>query len=263
MLYCLFRHMASQVLRDVVVRAGERAIVRQLSSQALQSMLGSLGLTVTRAPRRHFGQPMGAARRRRRGRRVRLLGHAAGGEDGAQRAGDDAAVAGRRCAAGSPARRRATDDVRPLRTAQPSGGDRVGLRSRAPAGRAPALQHRADDGRPHRAGQCRGAARARAHALGPRSALGQGPVDRRADDQCARRDDRRQAVVPHVVSAAPLPAAGQRLLRVDDTGHRRRRAFRASSRCTSGWPTARCSASRDSTSAGAATTTTCSTPARS
>ncbi len=48
MLYCLFRHMASHVLRDVVVRAGQRAVVRQLSSQALKSMLGSLGLTVTR-----------------------------------------------------------------------------------------------------------------------------------------------------------------------------------------------------------------------
>jgi hypothetical protein len=48
MLYCLFRHMASHVVRDVVVRAGERAVVRQLSSQALKSMLGSLGLTVTR-----------------------------------------------------------------------------------------------------------------------------------------------------------------------------------------------------------------------
>lgn len=48
MLYCLFRHMASQVLRDVVVRAGERAVVRQLSSAALQSALGSLGMTVAR-----------------------------------------------------------------------------------------------------------------------------------------------------------------------------------------------------------------------
>jgi len=48
MLYCLFRHMASQVLRDVVVRAGGRAIVRQLSSQALRSTLGSLGFAVTR-----------------------------------------------------------------------------------------------------------------------------------------------------------------------------------------------------------------------
>jgi hypothetical protein len=48
MLYCLFRHMASQVLRDIVVRAGERAIVRGLSSHALKSALGSLGVTLTR-----------------------------------------------------------------------------------------------------------------------------------------------------------------------------------------------------------------------
>ncbi len=46
MLYCLFRHMASHVLRDVVVRAGERAVVRQMSSSALRSALGSLGATV-------------------------------------------------------------------------------------------------------------------------------------------------------------------------------------------------------------------------
>jgi hypothetical protein len=46
MLYCLFRHMASHVVRDVVVRAGERAVVRQLSSTALSSALGSLGMTV-------------------------------------------------------------------------------------------------------------------------------------------------------------------------------------------------------------------------
>jgi hypothetical protein len=46
MLYCLFRHMASHVVRDVAVRAGERAVVRQLSSTALSSALGSLGMTV-------------------------------------------------------------------------------------------------------------------------------------------------------------------------------------------------------------------------
>jgi hypothetical protein len=46
MLYCLFRHMASHVLRDVVVRTGERVVVRQLSSSALKSALGSLGVTV-------------------------------------------------------------------------------------------------------------------------------------------------------------------------------------------------------------------------
>jgi len=48
MLYCLFRHLASQVLRDVVVRAGERALVRQLTSTALSSTLGALGATVAK-----------------------------------------------------------------------------------------------------------------------------------------------------------------------------------------------------------------------
>ena len=48
MLYCLFRHMASHVLRDVAVRAGERAIVRQLSSTALSNVLNSLGITVAK-----------------------------------------------------------------------------------------------------------------------------------------------------------------------------------------------------------------------
>jgi hypothetical protein len=47
MLYCLFRHAASQVLRDVAVRAGERLVVRQLSSSALSSVLKSLGATMT------------------------------------------------------------------------------------------------------------------------------------------------------------------------------------------------------------------------
>ena len=30
MLYCLFRHAASQVLRDVAVRGGQRMVIRQL-----------------------------------------------------------------------------------------------------------------------------------------------------------------------------------------------------------------------------------------
>ncbi len=47
MLYCLFRHAASQVLRDVAVRAGERLVVRQLSSSALSSILRRLGATMT------------------------------------------------------------------------------------------------------------------------------------------------------------------------------------------------------------------------
>jgi len=47
MLYCLFRHAASQVLRDVVVRSAERVVVRELSASALKQALGNIGVTVT------------------------------------------------------------------------------------------------------------------------------------------------------------------------------------------------------------------------
>ena len=47
MLYCLFRHAASQLARDVAVRAGERLVIRQLSSGALRSVLASIGISVT------------------------------------------------------------------------------------------------------------------------------------------------------------------------------------------------------------------------
>ena len=47
MLYCLFRHAASQLARDVAVRAGERLVIRQLSSGALRSVLSSIGISVT------------------------------------------------------------------------------------------------------------------------------------------------------------------------------------------------------------------------
>ena len=47
MLYCLFRHAASQLTRDFVVRAGERFVVRQLSGSALRSVLTSVGISVT------------------------------------------------------------------------------------------------------------------------------------------------------------------------------------------------------------------------
>jgi hypothetical protein len=47
MLYCLFRHASSQVARDVVVRAGQRLVVRQLSGGALRSVLTSIGISVT------------------------------------------------------------------------------------------------------------------------------------------------------------------------------------------------------------------------
>jgi uncharacterized protein (DUF697 family) len=47
MVYCLFRHATSQVARDVVVRAGERLVIRQVSGGALKSVLASVGMSVT------------------------------------------------------------------------------------------------------------------------------------------------------------------------------------------------------------------------
>jgi len=47
MLYCLFRHMASHVARDVVVRAGQRVIVQQLSAGAIGRLLRHVGMAVT------------------------------------------------------------------------------------------------------------------------------------------------------------------------------------------------------------------------
>jgi hypothetical protein len=48
MLYCLFRHAASQVLRDIAVRSGQRLIVNQLSSRALAHAAGKVGAAVSR-----------------------------------------------------------------------------------------------------------------------------------------------------------------------------------------------------------------------
>ncbi|HKW79747.1 MAG TPA: EcsC family protein [Casimicrobiaceae bacterium] len=47
MVYCLFRHAASQLARDVAVRAGERLVFRQISGSALKSVLSSVGMSVT------------------------------------------------------------------------------------------------------------------------------------------------------------------------------------------------------------------------
>jgi hypothetical protein len=47
MLYCLFRHAASQITRDFVVRAGERFVIRQLSGGVLRSVLSTVGISVT------------------------------------------------------------------------------------------------------------------------------------------------------------------------------------------------------------------------
>ena len=48
MLYCLFRHAASQVLRDIVVRSGQRVIVQGMTAGALRSVVKRLGVDVTR-----------------------------------------------------------------------------------------------------------------------------------------------------------------------------------------------------------------------
>ena len=47
MMYCLFRHAATQLARDVVVRAGERVVIRQLSGGALRNALTTVGMSVT------------------------------------------------------------------------------------------------------------------------------------------------------------------------------------------------------------------------
>ena len=47
MLYCLFRHAASHVVRDVAVRGAERLVIRQLSGGALRSALGAVGVSVS------------------------------------------------------------------------------------------------------------------------------------------------------------------------------------------------------------------------
>ena len=47
MLYCLFRHAAIHVMRDVAVRAGQRLVVRELSASALRGALGSVSVIVS------------------------------------------------------------------------------------------------------------------------------------------------------------------------------------------------------------------------
>jgi len=47
MLYCLFKHLFSHGLRDVVVRTGERFLVRRTSLQLLQKLASTIGLKIT------------------------------------------------------------------------------------------------------------------------------------------------------------------------------------------------------------------------
>jgi len=47
MLYCLFRHMAAQATRDLVVRVGERMLVRRVSTRTVQGVAQKVGVRVT------------------------------------------------------------------------------------------------------------------------------------------------------------------------------------------------------------------------
>jgi len=47
MLYCLFRHTAAQAVRDLVVRVGERFLVRRVSLRAFQTVVRKGGVRIT------------------------------------------------------------------------------------------------------------------------------------------------------------------------------------------------------------------------
>jgi hypothetical protein len=47
MLYCLFRHAAAQAMRDIVVRVGERILIRRPALGVAQRVLGKVGVRIT------------------------------------------------------------------------------------------------------------------------------------------------------------------------------------------------------------------------
>ena len=47
MIYCLFRHTTAMAMRDLVVRVGERYLVRQASFHTLQKVAGKIGVKLT------------------------------------------------------------------------------------------------------------------------------------------------------------------------------------------------------------------------
>jgi len=47
MVYCLFRHGAAMLVRDVVARVGERIVVKQASLRVIQQILRRIGIQVT------------------------------------------------------------------------------------------------------------------------------------------------------------------------------------------------------------------------
>jgi len=47
MMYCLFRHAGGQVVRDLVVRVGERLLIRRAAMNVLQRIMRRIGIGVT------------------------------------------------------------------------------------------------------------------------------------------------------------------------------------------------------------------------
>ncbi|MBO7413120.1 MAG: EcsC family protein [Fibrobacter sp.] len=47
MVWCLFRHSAAQLLRDVAVRTGSRIVIQKLSFAALEALLRKIGLKIS------------------------------------------------------------------------------------------------------------------------------------------------------------------------------------------------------------------------
>jgi hypothetical protein len=47
MIYCLFRHAAAQVVRDLVVRVGTRLLLRQATVQTVERSLQRIGVAVS------------------------------------------------------------------------------------------------------------------------------------------------------------------------------------------------------------------------
>lgn len=48
MIYCLFRHAAAQVVRDLAARVGKRVVIRRATLRALQNMAQQLGIKVSK-----------------------------------------------------------------------------------------------------------------------------------------------------------------------------------------------------------------------
>ena len=46
MIYCLFRHAAAQLMRDLVVRVGERVLVKRASLRAIQKIVEKIGYKI-------------------------------------------------------------------------------------------------------------------------------------------------------------------------------------------------------------------------